>query len=128
MAEPYERECGARPGLEARLCLSLIDFQRNCSQPPSSLMKPSGICQPSTLPAPRRSSLPPSSTSPPPPATPSAPEHTRAQSRRPYTCAAAATEHGACCSGFCLVAFLLYPQTKKEKLSQESKNPSCLCL
>lgn len=49
----------------------------------------------------------------------------RAQSLRPYTCAA--TVHDACCSGFCLVAFRLYPQTKKRKLSQESRNPSCLC-
>lgn len=60
---------GARPGLEARLCLclGLIDFQENCSRPlPSSLMKPSGICHPITRPTPalQRSSLPPSSPPP----------------------------------------------------------------
>lgn len=137
MAEPYERGCGARPGLEARLCLclSLIDFQRNCSRPPSSLMKPSGICwhplhaaRPGAAPrraTPRRSSLPPSST-----ATLSCCGARSAAYRRsigdmharwhagaacptraaPRSAAAALHAH---CSGFCLVAFLLYPQTKR---------------
>lgn len=66
--KPWERDCRARPGLEARLCLclDLIDFQENCSRRlPSSLMKPSGICHPTTRPTPalHYSSLPPLSFS-----------------------------------------------------------------
>lgn len=73
MGGAYERESGARPGLEAHLCLglSLINFQRKCSRPPSSLMKPSGICQPSMPLQPAPFIYPPLS-----PAVPNVSEHT----------------------------------------------------
>lgn len=120
------------------LCLGLTDFPKNCySWPlPSSLMKPSGICHPTTRPTPalhcssRSLHIPP----PHPPillqrhmlistltqSQANIRMHTQAQ--RDITCHTQAANKGSAkrmcrvvafvyrhCSGFCLVAFLLYP-------------------
>lgn len=118
---------GARPGLEARLCLclGLIDFQENCSRPlPSSLMKPSGIRHPTTRPTPalQRSSLPPSSCFCPPPSFPlrhtlaSAQAHALSHQRK-YTHAYTGTD----------LNYLLYTSSK-QRISKARVPRRRLCM
>lgn len=140
--ERSERQSRVQPGLEARLCLclGLIDFPENCcSRPlPSSLMKPSGIYHPTARPTPalhwlacpfiffdsllRRHTLTSTHTQ----SQTNVCMHTQAQ--REITCPTQATNKGSAkrmcrvvafvyahCLGFCLVAFLLYPRTKRRK-------------
>lgn len=89
--------------------LSLIDFQRNCSRPPSGLMKPSGICHPSTPPARPRQPAPPLHLPP-----LSTLQSRPAPNWRP---ARAGSPARSLFGWFCLVAFPLYPQTKRRRSS-----------